>query len=165
MKRKRGIIWQNIDLDIKDFNDYFYEEGMEHAPDDVKLDEIINLNWDYLEDERYNLNIPLNNPVIAIADLGLWNGRKQGYKIFTNNLNEILFSDCDYCKWYSDGYNIRLDAIHHDGTNHILYREIKNINNIDNFTSKIYNNETITNKILNYYTRSILPYFKDIYGW
>ena len=38
------------------------------------------INNRYLDDERVNLNIQLDQPILVIADLGLWNGRRTGYQ-------------------------------------------------------------------------------------
>jgi hypothetical protein len=112
------------------------------------------------------LNIQLDNSILVIADLGLWNGRRQGYKIIqSGNIQDILYSDCDYVEWYSDGYNIKAKMSHHDGTNYIEYREIRGNVNIDNLTSKIYNNMDVSRAEINRYTRSLLPYVAKVYGW
>jgi len=131
----------------------------EAVEDDCKNNDL------YLDDERANLDITLDNKILCIASMGLWNGRKQGYKILTNNIKDILYSDCDYCSWYSDGYNIKAKLVHHDGTNYIEYREIKNNDNIDNLLNDIYNGKTISRARLNYYTKSILPKVSKVYGW
>ena len=62
-----------------------------------------------------------------IGDLGLWNGRRSGYKMIdSGNIKDCLFSDTDYTEWYVDKYgDLRADAVHHDGTNHYLYRAFK----------------------------------------
>lgn len=160
MGRKRHIIWASeINIDDWDFD----EEGL---TEEEKYYMAVTHNNSYIEDERMNLNIKLDNPILVIVDLGLWNGRKQGYKILKEkNINSILYSNADEVEWYSDGYNIRAKEIHYDGTNYLLYREIKNMDNIDNFLNKIYNNEEITNATLNYYTKSINKHVKDFYGW
>ena len=120
----------------------------------------------FFEDEEINLNKTLNNNIIAIANMGLWNGRKTGYKILGNNLNEILSSfSCDEFKIFYDGYNVKFEGYHHDGTNYILFREIKNMDNIENFENLIYNNKGYSNAQLNYYTKSLRSYVKNIYGW
>lgn len=82
---------------------------------------------EYLGDERENLNITLENSIIVIADLVLWNGRHHGYRIIrSGNIADCLQTECNYVRWYVDGYkNLRADMIHHDGANHYLYREIK----------------------------------------
>lgn len=120
----------------------------------------------YYEDEVGNLSKILDGRIIAIADMGLWNGRVTGYKIGRNNLNEIMrMGNEDYVKIYSDGHNIRKDSTHHDGTNHILFREVRENRKIENFTELIFNGKPISNAVLNYYTKSINFYVSDIYGW
>lgn len=136
----KHVIWSNIDSDNYDA-DY------------------------YLEDERMNLDIPTDGRILVIADLGLWNGRRQGYKIINGNVSNILYDDADYVEWYSDGYNIKATAHHHDGTNYYEYREIREDKNIDNLLNTIYNGEEITRRQLNYYTKSLHPYVAEVYGW
>ena len=75
-----------------------------------------------LEDERCNLNKTIDGVIIVFGDLGLWNGRRQGYQILGNNIANILYSQCEIAEWYGDGYNIRGRMSHHDGTNYTLYR-------------------------------------------
>ena len=52
-----------------------------------------------------------------------------GYKeIPSGNIRDCLYSerDMDYSTWYVDkNGDFRCDAIHHDGTNHYLYRAYK----------------------------------------
>ncbi len=85
------------------------------------------INGDYLDDERVNLNIQLSQPILVIGDLGLWYGRRSGYKeIESGNIRDCLYADTDYSTWYVDRLgDLRCDAIHHDGTNHYLYRAYK----------------------------------------
>ena len=85
------------------------------------------LNGDYLDDERMNLDVQLSQPILVIADLGLWHGRRMGYKeIASGRISDCLYSDTDYSTWYVDRLgDLRCDAIHHDGTNHYLYRTYK----------------------------------------
>lgn len=119
-----------------------------------------------LEDERTNLDIPIDGKILVIADLGLWNGRRNGYKILPNNISEILYdADAELVEWYDDGYNIKCTAVHHDGTNYYEYREIRDGVNIDNLLNSIRNNESYSRKKLNTYTKSIRPYVLDVYGW
>ena len=89
-------------------------------------------NWMYLDDERANLNKNTDGRILVIADLGLWHGRRQGYKILGKNVADILHDDCDYIEWYSDGHNVKAIASHHDGTNYYEYRVIREDRNIDN---------------------------------
>ena len=81
----------------------------------------------WLDDERMNLNVQLSQPILVVGDLGLWNGRRMGYKeIPSGNIRDCLYSDTDYSTLYVDRLcYLRCDAIHHDGTNFYLYRVYK----------------------------------------
>lgn len=162
MKR---TIWQNIDLKIEDWKDFLEESFPTVTNEYEQLNLIQELNSEYLWDERANLNKKIDGRILAIVDIGRWNGRCSGYKILDNNISSILDTDCDYCEWYSDGYNIRFTGYHHDGCNHIEYRVIREDRNIDNLLAAIYTGEEITRKKLNYYTRSLHPYIAEVYGW
>ena len=52
---------------------------------------------------------------------------REDYKdIPSGNIRDCLYADTDYTEWYVDKYgDLRADAIHHDGTNHYLYRVFK----------------------------------------
>jgi len=118
------------------------------------------------DDEQSNLFRILDGRILCIADMGLWNGRRTGYKILGNNLNEILTTGigCDEKEIYCDAYNVYAQGYHHDGRNHVEFREIREDRNIENLTDKIFSNQPITRREINYYTRSLRPYIKQIYG-
>jgi hypothetical protein len=167
----KKIIFSNNDYDIDD------KERIESIAEcrEIPIEEVTeDMIWNristdeelWFQDELDNLNKQLDGRVIAIVDLGLWTGRHSGYKIGTTNLNEvIMMGNYDYIAIYSDGYNIRKDSSHHDGTNHMLFRMIREDRNIDNLLSKIYNNEHVSNSMLNYYTKSLVKDVNDIFGW
>ena len=75
-----------------------------------------------------SIDIQLGGPIFVIGDLGLWHGRRSGYKeIRSGNIRDCLYADTDYSTWYVDKLgDLRCDAVHHDGTNHYLYRAYKN---------------------------------------
>lgn len=107
------------------------------------------------------------NEIIAIVDLGLWNGRRTGYKDYAH-LQDIMYSSCDYEKIYVDGYgDLRKTEGHHDGTNTILYRQWKdNISDVqkDNFRNKCYEG-CLTQADITRYTESLGKLFNEYYGW
>lgn len=118
------------------------------------------------KDEQINLDKVIDGRILAIADLGLWNGRRSGYTILDNNIRSILNSfDCPLVEWYGDGHNIKAKMTHHDGTNFIEYRVIREDRNIDGLLSKLYNQQDVTRQLLSHYTKSLYPYVADIYGW
>lgn len=168
---KKLTIWSNRNINPADWKES-YKEDCEYnnwwgdPEDEGNLWEYINEMLSlYLDDERANLNITTNGRILAIGDLGLWDGRHQGYRILGKNVNSIFDDHYDYTEWYSDGYNIKAIDVHHDGVNYYEFREIREDRNIQNLLDAIYNGEKITRKKLNYYTRSLHPYVAKIYGW
>lgn len=172
---KKHIIWSNMNLDIEDWKEGYKEwleinEIDDRDPEDENdiYDWMINTNNEYLYDEEMNLDKFVDGRILVIADLGLWNGRVGAYKILDNNIKEIFNINSrgfDYAEFYGDGYNIRATETHHDGTNRYLYRMIREDRNIDSLLDKLANGEKITRSQLNYYTKSLYKYVKDIYGW
>lgn len=122
MNDDRYIIWSNYNLDYKDWKDDLEAEYPDKTENEL-MQMMCEINGDYLDDERSNLNVQLSRPILVIADLGRWNGRFQGYKeIGSGNIRDCLYSDTDYSTWYVDKLgDLRCDTIHHDGTNHYLF--------------------------------------------
>jgi hypothetical protein len=157
------IIWSNLDLDI---NNWDFPDD-EELTDNQKWERMTEDNNIFLDDERANLNIVLKNPILIIADLGLWNGRRSGYKIIkSGNIKDILSdSNAEFIKWFSDDHDIKAVAVHHDGTNYYTYRVIRDMDKIQPLLDKIYNQEVVTKDIINKYTQSILKPVAKVYGW
>ena len=168
---KKRIIWSDLNINYEDWKESYKEfieiNGLDADPEDPdKLYEYVHETLThYLNDEFVNLNVPTEGRVIAIADLGLWNGRKQGYRILTKSVNSLFIVNEDYNEYYSDGYNIKATCVHHDGVNYIEYRVIREDRNIQNLLNDIYDGKEITRKQLNYYTKSLHPYVAKVYGW
>ena len=126
-------------------------------------------NAEYLSDERVNLNIQLSQPILVIADLGLWNGRRMGYKeIPSGNIRDCLSGGYDYTTWYVDKKgDFRCDDIHHDGTNHYLYRVYKDgVSEYqkDRLKKKLYEG-TATRADVTRITRRLGDEIGKVYGW
>ena len=89
----KQIIWSSDYL----FDDKAREDYV-NAKRDILDDEdytVSDADWaevidNYLSDERMNLDRQIDGVVMAFADLGLWNGRRQGYKILGHNINGIF---------------------------------------------------------------------------
>ena len=144
MKEERHVIWSNYGLDYEDWRDDL-EADYPDLSEDERISLMYEINGDYLDDERANLNVQLSQPILVVGDLGLWNGRRMGYKeIPSGNIRDCLYSerDIDSATWYVDkNGDLRADAIHHDGTNHYLYRVFKRgvtDAQIENLQDKIY---------------------------
>ena len=164
----KHIIWSDVNLD---YDDWKADLEAEH-PDMSESDRVAlmyEMNGDYLNDERMNLDIQLPREIIVIADLGLWDGRKQGYKMINSgNIKDCLSSDCDSNEWYVDKKgDLRCIAHHHDGTNYYLYRAIKE-NATDYQVSRLQNriyNKEVTKADISRVTERLGDKIGAVYGW
>lgn len=156
----------NLDTDMIivnycEANDININELSDYEKDNIINDEIV--HW--YEFEKMTLDYELDNDILAIADLGLWNGRTSGYKILSDNLNNILNVTGDVIEVYAENGNIRAKATHHDGTNYILFRKIRDDRDIDKLLDRLYEGKPVSPSLLNYYTESLYPQVGEIYGW
>lgn len=170
MTEQRHLIWSNYDLDYEDWRDDLEEDHPE-LTEDERMALMYEINNRYLDDERVNLNIQLDQPILVIADLGLWNGRRTGYQeISSGNIRDCLYSgrDIEYATWYVDKLgDLRCDAIHHDGTNHLLYRTYKpgaRDSQIDLLKEKLYYGKAVRSDITRI-TRRRGDEIGKVYGW
>ena len=117
--------------------------------DDMETEDVETLTYDY--------NIALNENIICIADLGLWNGRKMGYKILRPNLESIFEVPYLTSLYVNKRGNVRVTGNYHDGTNYYLFREWKdNLSDSqkETFLNKVYY-EKVTSQDISRYTKSL----------
>lgn len=166
----KHVIWSNIDLDTKDWKEGYKEfleiNNLDDNPDDeyALYSWMVDMNNEYLNDEKMNLDKMVDGDILVIADIGLWNGRRCGYKILGNNLNEIFDINSrgfDLAEFYGDGHNIKATEVHHDGINYYEFRIIRNNKDIE----KMFNGKEITRARLNYYTKPMYKEVASVYGW
>lgn len=167
-KPVKHLIWGDINLDYDDWKDDIESEypGISEQDGYAKM---YQWNADYLDDERYNLDICVGTPIICIASLGFWHGRKNGYKIIASgNIKECLYSICDFNEWYVDELgDLQHTGIHHDGTNRMMYRALRpglTERQLERFTDLILDSK-FTRKDITRYTVSLGPAIKKAYGW
>lgn len=168
MDKTDHVIWSNFNLDYDDWKDDL-EENYPDLSEQDRMMLMYEINGDYLDDERINLDIQLSRPILVIADLGRWNGRFDGYKeIESGNIRDCLYSETDYSTWYVDKRgDLRCTAIHHDGTNYYLYRTYKDgvsDEQIENLKWKIYNGQA-TRADITRITRRLGDEIGKVYGW
>ena len=168
MNKNKHLIWSNNNLDFDDWKDDLREDYPDRSDSEL-IELMYAINNDYLGDERMNLDIQLNSPILVIADLGLWNGRRSGYKeIKSGNIKDCLYSDCEYSEWYVDELgDLWCEDIHHDGRNYLLYRVYKDSateSQIENLKSKIYEG-TATRRDITNVTKRLGDVIANVYGW
>jgi len=125
--------------------------------------------YDAMADAISNLDIQTHGEIVAIADLGFWNGRRSGYKTIGFNLRNCLQTGGDiiYSRLYIDSHDLKATHCHHDGTHKIVFRELKpglSCTQVDNFYSKILSG-LCTQKEITKYTNSLREVVKNHYGW
>lgn len=166
--KEKHVIWSDINLDFEDWKDDLQEQYPDASEDELVY-RMYETNNEYLNDERSNLNIQMPQSIIVIGDLGLWNGIVHGYKMIeSGNIKDCLYSDCDMNEWYVDSKgDLRCTAIHHDGTNHYLYRAFKsNVteSQIERLQEKIYNG-TATRHDITRVTKRLGDEIGKVFGW
>ena len=176
MSMKMNVIWSNeydviesLEKEIRENPDDFVAG---YTKDDDFFAIAYQMNDEYLDDERANLNIDVGDEIIVIADLDLWDGHHQAYKL----LNKTNIADClntsgmsgDYITWFVDDRgDLMCRDCHHDGTNLYTYRAWKpGISAMQrlNFLYKVRFGKA-TRKDITRYTRKIGTYVADAYGW
>ena len=127
------------------------------------------INDEYLGDEKANLNIDVGEEIIVIGDLGLWFGRRAGYRRTNKtNIADLLVPEEDYTRFFVDRYgNMRATICHHDGVNYYLYRMWKpgvSEEQKENFLDKVAKGKA-TSKDITKYTQRIGDRIAEVYGW
>lgn len=121
------------------------------------------IEYDDLKARLEKADTQLENDIVAIADLGFWDGRVCGYKTFDDFTNIVSCFE-DYNRLKIDRYNnLTLEAVHHDGTNYITFREFKSDlsdTQVDNFLDKLYSG-TATKRDVTRYTKAVGHYIND----
>lgn len=165
---EKKVIWSNYNLDYEDWKDFFDDEYPE-LDEDKRIDLMYELNNEYLNDERMNLDIPVSEEIVVFGNLDLWSGRKFGYKkIRGRSIKDCLYMDTDFATWYVDKRgDLCCEAVHHDGTNHYLYRVFKpdvSDTRKENFLEKILRGTVIRADITRT-TQRLGDKIAEVYGW
>ena len=147
------------------------EEEYPELTEDERIKLMYEMNSDDLEETRDNLDIQLAGAILAIGNLGLWFGRRTGYKEITSRrISDCLYSDRDteWATWWVDERgDLCAEFIHHDGTNYVTYREWKegvSETQKENLKEKLYRGEA-TRKDITRLTRRLGAEIAAFYGW
>lgn len=120
------------------------------------------------EDERENLGVDTEpSGILCIADLGLWNGRRPAYRMLEGRLDQVFkVIQGEFVNLYYDSEDddLKMDDTHHDGTNHYLFREVREGKNVEELLDKVFDG-TYTQKDIDRYTKPLGKYVRRIYGW
>lgn len=174
MKKKSvHIIWSEV-INLEDWRDFLEEEHPDVTDEYEQYDIVDELNLDYLDDERANLNKYLPNGIICICTIGRWNGSFGGYlDKELKNIADCLYGRCESMSsntFYVDRYNLCHDEAHHDGTNYYVYRAWKDgvtEEQKDRVKDALYldKDSDKSKRLISRYTRSLAPDVRKAYGW
>ena len=153
----------NVEEYVNENAEYFNEEYPDFTRNErikLALDQINNWDWDDFCQQLQGVTTD-GGIILAIADLGRWNGRFQGYRVINSNKIASCLSGIghyDYINFHTDSVgDFKLEGVHHDGRDYITYREVKETttdNQLDRLTQKIYDGEA-TRADITRYTRGI----------
>lgn len=179
---KEVLIWQSIDMysneELEEYKNNYKSMREADGEEPIAEDELYNIvaedndfSW---ECEKDNFDIP-SNKIVNFAHCGGWQGFRERCFQIGDNVNRILYSPMtcpSSLKLYADRYDIRGLEYHHDsrfagGGNQYLFREIK-----DKFVGRedevlprcLDENGELDMKKVKYYTKSLRPYVKRVYG-
>ena len=168
MSKERFIVWSNLDLNLEDWRADLEAEYPDASEDD-RVRKMCEINDSYIDDERINLGINTGREIIAIADIGRWDGRYMGYsEIKSGKLSDCLYSPNDYSEWFVDkDKEFRCTDVHHDGRNHILYSKFKENateDEIEHLKDLIYDGRA-TQEDIDAVTEPLGETVMQVYGW
>ncbi len=165
------VIWNGNDVwnyDEADREDWWQEmcetNGWDKDNCSIKEDEWYDEIISYLDTEKENLDVilPDGKKVIGFAELGLWNGMKKAFRLFSENINSIFSysEELAYTKWYAnEDREIIEETCHHDGTNIIEFRVVS-----ADVADALKNGAISANTAYDRST-SLYPYIAHVYGW
>lgn len=167
---EQKIIWSYEDYSDEESRNYYQNEMRSDMDDDnfIVTEEMWRKRaYEDLGDERMNLDVRVDGVIIAFGELnlmGLWRGQSNAYKLFGDNVSNILTSQFDDAKWFGEDNDIKGEEHHKYGVNNILYRVVKDIETAEELGEKIYNGEIDKFDFIRQ-TESLYPYVAKVYGW
>ena len=168
MVKEKSVIWASAELETERWDDYMDEYYPEITDYYEYTQKISDCNYDELLFIRTDLDINVRQPIIVIANLGLWDGNHCAYKeIQSCNIKDCFYSDDDMIEWFVDkNGDLKADASHHDGDNHYLYRVWKDgttERQKQNLKNKILMDK-VTRRDITRVTKRLGDYIADVYG-
>lgn len=144
------------------------EEYLSTLSDDKIYAECAELNHFWYSDTESELKmVDRGESLIAIADLGFWNGRRAGYKEFKSLTDCLSTCDDDIELYVDSNGDLRRHTSNHDASSYVLFRywrEGLTERQKENFKSKIFCGNYTQKDITKYTCRAGLE-IADAFGW
>jgi len=165
---QKYTIWS--DLNFWEHEDYLRKEHPDMSDEQIAQMTSEDL-WHQLNDVRTEFDQVIAPELIAIGDIGRWDGRYCGYHdIPDGNLKHCFFPgrDIDNAEWFVDQKgDLRSEQRHHDGTHYVLYRAVKGENtyeDTEHFKHLIWSGK-VTERDIDRYTERVGDPIAKLYGW
>lgn len=144
------------------------EEYLKTLSDDTIINECSELNRIWYDDAKSELKMAdRGESLIAIADLGFWNGRHSGYKEFKSLADCLSTNDDDLELYVDSNGDLRRYTSNHDASSYVLFRYWKEgltDRQKENFIDKVYNGNYTKKDVTRYTCRAGLE-VADNFGW
>ena len=140
-----------------------FEESDTYVDEQMFIDEQFD-NWQTLIYEAVNMK---TNDLLLVADLGLWNGRKRGFKEVKNMEEAMTVGNEDMNEITIEDGELHKKAVHHDGTNHIVVREWKNDvteEQKEKTKLEIWRDSLKADALIRKHTDPVGHYWEELYG-
>lgn len=178
-KMSKDIINEDSDKTIVLYDssiDEYNEDEIVKELQEVGIDEPTEDNiYEYIQDIKdsevqafiellSDVDKEISGHIVAIADVGTWNGRKFGIKelISIENLFDA-FQHVDDVKIFLEDGELKAIGYHHDGTNYVTFREILPEYYYEDIEEVFYDKQDNAKaEILTKYTAPLGKYFKDV---
>ena len=168
----KHTIINTYDIDYDAFNEYIKETFDEVEEDSNTYLEILadeqRLNWEIAEEELSEISA--DEGMIVIADLGLWYGRRSGYKEvkgYTVDKAMTALYNYDDVEMYVEDGDLHMVGYHHDGCNSMIVREWRRgltDDQKEKFMNALYYGKA-TEKMIKWYTKGLGKKISAYYGW
>ena len=149
---------------------YLTGEEPEEDPTEDQLwetwNDLCEQSWDDIQGECKFANE--TGTYLVIASLGLWNGRFDGGKIISGQLDEVI-QRCfeDYNRVYMESRNLQISATHHDGTNYFTIKKLtpKGEEYAERHGWDMSDRELHKRLFKDSHYSHCVRFFADLYGW
>lgn len=176
---KKHIIYSSnpYDFNEEEMKESWYESAEVNdweIPEDGPSDDQIWEEWNFQNELNWRdieMEVKFRNErgsYLVVGTLELWRGPAEGGKIIDGYLTDVL-KQCfeDYNKVYWQDKNLKVSAVHHDGTNHFIIKKLTD-RGIEFYNNHYYDydDRTMHQKLFKdaHYTHSV-DFFARIYGW
>lgn len=168
-KRKewKHVIFSDDACQYDDFEKDYLANREDYEPEEYSWDRFYGDIDLWADAERMNLNWQIEGTIVALASIGTWRGRRTGYKIVGDKLNDIFNCNADGNEYYCDQDDCCATCSHHDGTNYITYRVVKpgDMDKVEELLDKMVYKDSDYEADVYKHTHSLMPYIADIFGW